>query len=316
MSIATSLRKMVRRDLIPATLLYAAVSTGNKSIAIPMIAAGVKDDCRAGKETCLHLACRNGNIDVIESLLQQSGSDPNRQDDQKRTPMHHASESRIIGLLIRFGASPNIRDVHGNTPLHHAIQSNRPDLVNAILSSNNVETNLTNNDGLTPLKIAIMTRNRNTAIQLILAGTKDASRPGSESGLHIATRNGDIEIVDHLLRYSASELDNLDIHLRSPIHYASDIRIIELLLRFGASPNLQDVNGSTPLHNAVRSDRADIVECLLSIKDGCSGTSVSIDIVDKENMTALSIAKSLNRKNILQLFKKSNGNWSCISCRT
>ncbi len=52
------------------------------------------------------------SIDVIHKLV-LAGADVNVMDNERRTPLHHASETgnaRVIPILVQKGASTNIRD--------------------------------------------------------------------------------------------------------------------------------------------------------------------------------------------------------------
>jgi len=57
----------------------------------------------------LHRAAERGHLDVVKLLLEH-GADPNVQDDEGETPLHHAAAWRdnvdIVRLLLEHGADP------------------------------------------------------------------------------------------------------------------------------------------------------------------------------------------------------------------
>jgi len=97
-----------------------------------------------------------------------------------------------------------------------------------------------------------------------------------DCALHLTTASYRTEIAHALIFVGANPNSALN-HRRSvPLHYAADgyvngsgwnpkrqVETIHCLLDAGAEINLQDKNGATPLHRAVRTRCAAAVRCLL-----------------------------------------------------
>ena len=66
-------------------------------------------------DTALILACQEGHLTCVESLLAW-GADPNLANSQGATPLHAAGSRAIAELLIRHGADPTKLDKLGRTP--------------------------------------------------------------------------------------------------------------------------------------------------------------------------------------------------------
>ena len=66
-------------------------------------------------DTALILACQEGHLECVESLLTW-GADPNLANSQGATPLHAAGSRAIAELLIRHGADPAKLDKLGRTP--------------------------------------------------------------------------------------------------------------------------------------------------------------------------------------------------------
>lgn len=101
-----------------------------------------------------------------------------------------------------------------------------------------------------------------------------------DCAIHLAAAGYRTEIVQLLLSAGADPNDVGNHRRSAPLHYAADgyingpawdakrqVKTIRTLLDAGADINLQDKNGATPLHRAVRTRCAAAVECLL--QSGC-----------------------------------------------
>lgn len=94
-----------------------------------------------------------------------------------------------------------------------------------------------------------------------------------DTALHVAAAGYRVEIARMLLAAGADVAAAKNRRWAHPLHYAADgspsgdagrqVAMIRLLLDAGASMDVQDKNGATPLHRAVRTRCADAVRCLL-----------------------------------------------------
>ena len=97
-----------------------------------------------------------------------------------------------------------------------------------------------------------------------------------DTALHLAAAGYRLEIVRLLLSAGADPNAAQNSRRSSPLHYAADgfvtgpawdpakqVETIRCLLDSGAKLHLQDKNGATPLHRAVRTRCAGAVRCLL-----------------------------------------------------
>lgn len=86
-------------------------------------------------ETLLHLACRSGQVEAIESLLAR-GASMDIQGCRVGTALHIAVEHirlEVINILLDHGADIEARDGSGNTPLHVAVAWDVLDAVKRLL---------------------------------------------------------------------------------------------------------------------------------------------------------------------------------------
>ena len=108
-------------------------------------------------QTPLYFASLNGHLEVCE-LLMEMCVDKNHVDDSVRTPLHIASfygHEEIVGLFIANVADKNLRDNMGqNTPLLSAIEGGNLNVCKLLIEGYNVNVNMSNNYGMTPLHLA------------------------------------------------------------------------------------------------------------------------------------------------------------------
>ncbi|WP_425385045.1 ankyrin repeat domain-containing protein [Wolbachia endosymbiont (group B) of Schoenobius gigantella] len=98
--------------------------------------------------------------EVIPSLL-KAGADLNMKDNKGKTLLHdtaiYSSGYEDVGYLLDAKADPNIQDEKGNTPLHYyaAKCSDHSRKTMGLLISKGADLSIKNNDGKTPLQVAI-----------------------------------------------------------------------------------------------------------------------------------------------------------------
>jgi hypothetical protein len=83
--------------------------------------------------------------------------------------------------------------------------------------------------------------------------------------IHVAAGFGIITWLQQLIRNQVS-IDTCDYERRTPLFWASyrgQIEAVDILLRAGAAPNLADITGAKPIHEAALVGRAGVVKLLL-----------------------------------------------------
>jgi ankyrin repeat protein len=106
--------------------------------------------------------------------------------------------------------------------------------------------------GNTPLMAAIYFRMQEVVQYLVQQGAlTEAFNADSASPLMYAAWFGDSATVQLLIDHNAKEtINHIDKGGNSALHWASDVKIVELLLKNGADPTIRNNKGQTPLEQA------------------------------------------------------------------
>ena len=100
----------------------------------------------------MHQAADNSQYKIAELLLEYN-ADPNKQQNDGDTPLHHASfrgDTEMIEILLRHGADPNIPNtLFGRTPLHFACDCGYEEAV-ILMLQHKADSQVTDTQGKTP----------------------------------------------------------------------------------------------------------------------------------------------------------------------
>ena len=86
--------------------------------------------------TALHYACNEGNLKIVEKLL-NNNCNPNLENNDKETPLHLASKNGYFDIskkLIEKGALLNIYNLDKNSPIHYICMNNCIELLKYCLT--------------------------------------------------------------------------------------------------------------------------------------------------------------------------------------
>ena len=152
------------------------------------------------------------------------------------------------------------------TPLMLAARYNEVDIVEFLVErSASLETQ--DNEGYTPLQHAVMGGNEITnMLRLIELGADIFKESNSRySAVHLASKNGQIEVVCVLLEHGAN-VSKVHFSVGSPLTSAArngHLEIVQMSLKNGGGLNKGGISGWIPLHHAVAGGHLDVVEYLL-----------------------------------------------------
>ena len=157
-------RAMVNTSSSCKQPIQAAIQIGRSDIISRLIQYGAdwtETDDRGN--TTLHVACKNGRLDVVTDILEKLSKlrgrfDLNIHNKHGNTPLHLATkqgQTAIVLLLINHNGNTNAQNKFGSTPVHLAVENDNVGLVKKLLSHGGDPT-VCDNAGHTPVDKARM----------------------------------------------------------------------------------------------------------------------------------------------------------------
>ena len=251
------------------TPLHIAVSSGNVYCAILLCSCNRTDIniSNLRGETPIFVACSFSNIECLDLLINK-GADANIASNKGKTPMVVSASNRIVKKLLKYGADANIADSKGRTILMNAVADDDERRVEMLLEYEEVRNALDaiDSDGRTAIHFATKC-NRITCQYLV----------------SLLVKNGaNIDVVDTKKGWTA-------LNMACSMKYSW---LKNYFIKIGADANIaSNIDGSTPLHNAVRicAARCHGPHLHCSVPQLLQ-YGVNVDVVDNKGCTALMIA--------------------------
>ncbi|XP_033627890.1 rabankyrin-5-like [Asterias rubens] len=237
-----------RADSGGRCLLHKAVKRGDKFSAFFLIQAGTKVNAATHqeKETALHIAASYSPLSSTPDVI--------------------SDMMEVAVKLLQHGSNPDQQDTRGNSALHRAVSSRNTEVFDLLLSQKSLNLDLQNAEG-------------DSGLWLALDPTLRASGFGEDSMAAKLIRRGcsadsvNLHTGDSLLhRVCKSGLTNEDAAL--------------FLATKGASTNLANFKGETPLHAAAVNGLAKLVALLLQ-KGANPNAQTKEDVLGKMNQLNL-----------------------------
>lgn len=266
----SALMHACRGSVLTARVLLKAEANPNlKTIAHPVLGT-------EGGMTALYLACCLYAEDTVKLLLKYH-ADPNISSDDGRTPLMAACffrQYKVVNLLLQEGAKVNSQTDHNQgkpTALMIAVYANDTTSVSLMLNANDIDVNLQDSRGKT--------------------------------ALYWACRNGNNEMIEHLLKAKADPRlcshdgeSPLLVYIHSTPSSLAKPSIVAALLKAGTDANaFKKTFSITPLHVACFcGHKDDIVQLLLKAK-------ANVNALDIQGYTPLCIAAGKGHEKIVEL---------------
>lgn len=246
--------------------LHFAAETGNYQIISLLLDAGADVNCTDNDGvTPLMLLAKNGKTDAALKLLQNPEIDINRRDNASRMAIDYATSAGLRELVKALSqVEEEHADTYGNTTLHHACWNEQSEVVKVLLEKEPSSVNKLNDNGESPLILAVQKSNLTIAELLLAAGAKpDCADVNGVLPLHIAASHGDFYVG-------------------------------KALLDAGADINQKTSDGQTPLILAARRGKNDFAAMLIE-------READVNAVDNEQHSALYYASEAGYTEIVEL---------------
>ncbi len=252
------------------TLLHLGAKEGNDVIVKSLLGKGANVNItggRVGRVTPLHLAVRNGHLNVVKVLI-DALADVNRKTRRNYTSLHLAAQNGhldVVEFLIDKNSDVSAKTQEGYTPLHLAAQNGHLDVVKYLISEKGAEIDLRGHFQLTPLHLAAQNGSL-SVVKVLLAMAKEPDcSPVTRRGhtpLHLAAACGNKTVVELLLSKGKAKID-LQSHIGfTPLHLAArngHLNVVKVLIDKNAKTTCDD----TALHLAAQNGHLNVVEFLI-----------------------------------------------------
>ncbi|KAK7496799.1 hypothetical protein BaRGS_00012008, partial [Batillaria attramentaria] len=270
--LCTNDRTLLNKEHHGLTPLMLASHQGKLKVVRALLDIGADVNAEGLKEQAPLGVALEEREEEVAMLLLERGADPRHKNGKQRTPLHMAVFNRMnevaqilihmgadvnVQILIYMGGEVNVQDKYGDTPLHDAIARGNTMMLDLLLQLDNVQVNLVNRKGYTPLQLACRVSNAH-ATGLLLArdcSNVDALQNGDLSALHRAVINNFLDGIRLLVINGGA---NINIQSGNKgltaLHMAclhAQEPLVEALVELGADVNVQEYDGETALHLAM-----------------------------------------------------------------
>ncbi|NUO47865.1 MAG: hypothetical protein HOV80_03305 [Polyangiaceae bacterium] len=265
-----------------------------------MPAKKAKSPAASAEAAELLKAARATTPDKLKKLL-DAGANVGVRDKQGWTALHAAAnEARLqsVELLLKLGADPNAEDEQEDTPLHHAFAAranindrelaDRAAIAQALIEAG-ADIDASGSEGRTALWGACnLARGKATNLVAFILSKKpnlNAADQEDYSILHIATIWNHESVVRAATAAKAA-VNAKDNEGGTPLLHAAfhgRTELVKLLLASKADPNIASKDGYTPLRAAALQGYLHIAKILVD-------AGAKLEVADREKQTPLEVA--------------------------
>ncbi|XP_065086479.1 nuclear factor NF-kappa-B p105 subunit isoform X2 [Ochlerotatus camptorhynchus] len=164
------------------------------------------------KVNCLHMAIERRNVPIACKLVELLQDNQLHElldlfNERSETALHLAVSANlveVVDVLLLSGSRISFCDSRGNSALHRAVYENATDSLNVLLGHckrNGFRLDSTNDDGFTPLHLAVMCKNLKVTKILLERGASHKLRDlkHGHNILHIAVESNSLDMVNYIL---------------------------------------------------------------------------------------------------------------------
>ena len=205
--------------------------------------------------TCLHEAAAAGELRMV-SLCLDHNVEVNRKDVYGRTALHYSSMGGYVDIckrLLAASADPSSLDMDNFNPLYYAVVNGRLECLRVLLEVGKVGLEPTLSDA-NPLALACQSGHLDVTILLLQHGAKNLPNTNGEYPLHLAAKEGHVEVCKLLCVETRETLDMPDKYSEwTPLFHAANNGhegCVKVLLQAGSNPMATDELGRLAIYYA------------------------------------------------------------------
>lgn len=259
---ALLLKKSTKADVGGSYLAQAIWAGADQALLEKMLELEADPNLRDKllEEVPLHVAVRTKNTKAAKLLLEHDAH-VNATDDKGQTVLHEAlrqhAEPALVELLLEHDADPNLVDRSGISPVALAVHHAQARRVLELLAARQARPS--------PAALIVLGQDEKLAESITNRKAANQTEPIRQMPLlEVAAMHGNASAAELLLKQGA-QVDGV-VHHR-PLHMAvlfKQVEVARVLLQHQADPNTQGTNNLTPLHEAARAGRSQLVKLLLA----------------------------------------------------
>ncbi|KAG9483846.1 hypothetical protein GDO78_009654 [Eleutherodactylus coqui] len=185
--------------------------------------------------TPLHLACKKGDTECIQELVEECQ------------------------------ARKDIADFNGETVFHYAARQNSPRVIEILCSVPSVGINHLSNSGETPLHVSCRMGKTESVLAFLRCNARCDILGKDGYPIHTTMKYSMKGCAEAILDVAANQVSVEDPKYQAiPLHWAKTAEMAVLLLERGSKANAVSKTAETPLHIMVKKDRFDCAMVLLT----------------------------------------------------
>ncbi|MCJ8190172.1 ankyrin repeat domain-containing protein [Sphingomicrobium aestuariivivum] len=240
----------------------------------------ISDDA---KRLALLTAANDGNATTIRSLL-EAGANPDvrSNSDAGWTALQYAiveGHQDAVDALLDGGADPSFASSQGISPLLSAAKRDRIDAINSLVEAGVDLWATVPETDFTALHMAASEGQTRAAALLLRAGADvDPQDSSKQTPLHYALGHEKLDTARLLIAQGADvdrPFPKTGLPLLTVAINGNNEEMAAMLLSAGASPNVEDNKGETPLFAAIRAENDPLAELLLDAGADAGHVSLS-----------------------------------------
>ncbi|XP_067685768.1 ankyrin-3-like [Haliotis asinina] len=265
-------------------------------------------------DSILHLACRRGNVEMVNDILTQKFVNINTKGYMGMPPVLLAVcffNREVFDLLVKKGADLSVVDKHGDNILHLFCRYGNMKMVNYILTHTTLNINSTNNKKMTPLLMAAY-HGKKDVLGLLLETGADTSAVDHKNNnvLHLSCTGGHVDTVKFILNLNIVDINSKDLSGVTPVMLAAYWRkreIFDILVQQGADLSISDRYGDNILHKACIGGDKEIAKHVLKLH------IVDINSRGSKGMAALLYAAEYSDGDMFDLLLRNGADPSVVN---
>lgn len=286
------------KDNAGHTLVHYAVSLTNQTTMLDIITAEDKTlllEVDKFGNLPIHTAATNGNTEAIMYIAARVPQSLDAKNQQGLTPLLLAAQAghrETVEKLLNLGADVNYRLPNGLFALYLALQNNFSEVALLLIPKANVNFHL--DSGSTSLHLATDAELDAVSLALIKAGAdvNYKRRVDDYTPFHNAVEKGSVEICMAMLATGKVAINASLPTGEAALHLAAkngQLDVVKLLLeaKYPADINQKDTNGETALMAAIRAGHSAVAMYL--------GERTKINIKNKQEQSASLLALMLHQ---------------------